>query len=131
MKTIAALLLLCCHHGLAADIQLVWDASPTAGVTNYMLYAHTNAIGPGTLGQSVVKRLVGTSGTARIEGITGGWWFTVTAWKDGLESDPSNVVSGYWIPPTKADAPQNMRVENPRVANYANGIITPYFRLRW
>lgn len=131
MKTLAVLLLLCCHQALAADIQLVWDASPTPGVTNYMLYAHTNVIAAGNLSQSVVKRLVGTGGTARIEGITGGWWFTVTAWKDGLESDPSNVVSGYWIPPTRADAPQNMRVENARVANYANGIITPYFRLRW
>lgn len=131
MKVLASLLMLCCHQALAADIQLVWDASPTAGVTNYMLYAHTNVIGPLTLNQAVVKRLVGTSGTARIEGITGTWWFTVTAWKDGLESDPSNVISGYWIPPTRADAPQNMRIENARVANYANGIITPYFRLRW
>lgn len=131
MKTATLFLALLCCKALAADIQLVWDSSPTPGVTNYMLYAHTNVIADGSLNQSLVKRLVGTGGTARIEGVTGGWWFAVTAWKDGLESEPSNVVSGYWIPPTRAEAPQNMRIENARVANYANGIITPHFRLRW
>lgn len=131
MKTLAALLTLCCYQTLAADIQLVWDASPTPGVTNYMLYAHTNAIAQGNISSAVVKRMVGTNLTARIEGISGIWWFTVTAWKDGLESDPSNVVIGTWAVPTRADVPPNMRFADLSAGPYQNGYFTPYFRLRW
>lgn len=131
MKSLILFLLLGCYKALAADVQLSWDASPTPGVTNYMLYAHTNALAQGNTATAVVKRMVGTNLTTRIEGISGIWWFTVTAWKDGLESEPSNIVIGTWAVPARADAPLNMRFADLFPGPYQNGYFTPYFRLRW
>lgn len=76
------------------DIRLAWDASPTPGVTNYSVYAHTNqivvacVIVPGCLRTNVGTNLVVDFVALR----PGRWWFVATAWKDGLESAPSGVL---------------------------------------
>lgn len=83
----ALLLLRSCGFAPAADLHLAWDASPTPGVTNYTVYAATNALAP------MAQINVGTNLTADISTLpTGQWRFYITATKDGLESDPSASV---------------------------------------
>lgn len=90
--TSAALMLLAVTC-LGADVRLAWDASPTEGITNYVIYAHTNAITQETYTNAVVRINVGTNLTATVEDPSPArWWFTVTAMRDGLESDISNVI---------------------------------------
>jgi len=88
----------------ASEVKLAWDASATAGVTNHIVYAFTNA----TLSTApIVKQSVGTNLTATIltPPVSSRWWFIVTAVKDGVESLPSNVVSVEF-----PAAPTNIRV---------------------
>lgn len=131
MKSLLLLLFLACSLK-AADVQLTWDASPSEGVTDYVIYAHTNALSSTNLIKAVVKQAVGTNLTAKVEGITGTWWFTVTAKNiDGLESDHSNVVTGTWTPPVKAMAPGNMRFDGLSAGPWKAQFLTKYFRMRW
>jgi hypothetical protein len=79
----------------AASVRLAWDASPTEGVTNYVLHAWTNNAenGPFAYTNAPVHVNVGTNLTASLEALQPGQWsFVVTAQKEGIESDPSNVV---------------------------------------
>ena len=90
----AALILLCgvgVSH--AQSVRLGWDASTSAGVTNYVLYAHTNTLASTNLAAAVVRQKVGTNLTATIEDIKPGrWWFAATAVGGGVESQPSNIL---------------------------------------
>lgn len=89
----AAALMLLAGLCMGADVKLAWDASPTEGITNYVLFAHTNAINQETYRSAVVKLNVGTNLTCTVEDpVPARWWFTVVAQKDGLESDISNVI---------------------------------------
>lgn len=117
----------------AVDVQLAWDANPPSdGVVSYTIYAHTNTLSQTNLSKAVVKQVVGTNLTAKVEGLIGTWWFTVTAKdKDGLESDISNVVTGTWAPPVKAMAPTNMRFTGLSAGPWTGQLLTKYFRLRW
>lgn len=75
------------------EIKLAWDASPTPGVTNYMLVAHTNATAVTNYSMATVRVNLGTNLTATITDLAvGQWHLFVTAGKGGLVSDPSNVL---------------------------------------
>lgn len=76
---------------LASDIRLTWNASPTPGVTNYMVYGWTN-MPPSNL--PAFKIDVGTNLTAVVGDLTTGTWrFAVAAaTQQGVESDFSNIV---------------------------------------
>jgi hypothetical protein len=77
----------------SAEINLLWDASETPGVTNYTLYAHTNAITQADYRTAVVRVNSGTNLATRLQGLAvGKWWFCATAVKDNVESDISNVL---------------------------------------
>ena len=92
-------------NGLASEARLAWDPSTTAGVTNYVLYAHTNVLTSTNLASAAVRLNVGTNLTARVEALVPGLWrFAATAFKDGLESGLSNILL-VEVP----GAPQNMR----------------------
>ena len=84
-------LLLLAFTAAAKDVTFAWDASPTTGITNYVIYASTNNFGAGT----TLKQNAGTSLTTTLTNVTPGvkWWFYVTAGMDGFESVPSNVVT--------------------------------------
>lgn len=93
MKTILLLLFAGLLSASAADIQLAWDESPTTGVTNYVLYASTNALNASNLQTAAVRLNVGTNLTATVEDIQPGQWsFAATAQKMGVESAPSNIL---------------------------------------
>ena len=74
------------------SVSLAWDASPSPGITNYVLYAGTN--NPATNATHLIKVNAGTNLTVRVEGLTPPttWFFWATAQAGGLESDRSNVV---------------------------------------
>jgi hypothetical protein len=78
---------------MASDAKLAWDASPTTGVSNYVLYASTNILSATNMTSATVRLNVGTNLTATVERIQAGqWFFAATAMKDGLESEPSNIL---------------------------------------
>lgn len=111
---------------LASEVRLAWDASLTQGVTNYVLYAHTNDLAAVSLTNALVKLNVGTNLTARVESLVPGrWWFGATAMKDGMESDLSNTISVEVPRP-----PRNMRtvviLSSATVTNWTN----IFFKLR-
>lgn len=90
---LSILALVLAFEALGSEVRLAWDASPTPGVTNYVLYAGTNALNATNLTSAVVQLNVGTNLTGTIEGLVPEEWsFTVTAMRDGIESDPSNVL---------------------------------------
>ena len=126
MKTTLAILALTATI-LASDIKLAWDPSPDVGVTNYVLYAHTNTF-PVTNKLSAAVRLnVGTNLTASVESLTPGRWsFAAVAMMDGAESDISNIVQ-VEVP----NPPVNMRTV---VIQYGGTLTNFYdvgfFRLR-
>lgn len=68
----------------ASNVDLMWDASPTPGITNYVLYASTNALSATNLPTATVRLNVGTNLTAKVENIKAGQWsFAVTAMLEG------------------------------------------------
>ena len=112
---------------MASDIKLAWDASPTTGFTNYVLYASTNILSATNLTSATIRLNVGTNLTATVERITAGQWsFAATAMKDGLESDPSNILI--------ADVPQPPARMRTVVVQYSGTLTNFYdvgfFRLR-
>lgn len=127
------LLLLLAGSLKAVDVQLAWDANPPAdNVVSYTLYAHTNTLTQANLASAVVKQSVGTNLTAKVEGLVGSWWFTVTARSaSGLESEISNVVTGTWAAPVRAMTPTNMRFAGLGAGPWTGQLLTKYFRLRW
>ena len=69
----------------AREVTFAWNASPTTGITNYVLVV--------TQGTNTARASVSTNLTATI-GVPAEGIFSVfvTAQKDGLESDPSNTL---------------------------------------
>lgn len=91
---ILLILLLASLSVLAQEVRFGWDASPTIGVTNYVLMAHTNSYPTTNYTDATVKIGVGTNLTAKVTDLaTGRWYFWAVAQKDGVASDPSNVVA--------------------------------------
>ena len=124
---IAMLVSLVGLQAMASDIRLAWDASVTVGITNYVLYAHTNVLSQSNYKAAIVRLNVGTNLTALIESIQPGRWsFAATAMMDGIESDLSNVVN-VEVPLS----PRNMRTV---VVQYSGTLTNFYdvgfFRLR-
>lgn len=112
---------------MASDVNLAWDASLSAGTTNYVLYAHTNSFPVANRFSAIVRLNVGTNLTARVEALTPGRWaFAVTAMMNGLESDLSNILVVEVPTP-----PANMRTV---VVQYSGTLTNFYdvgfFRLR-
>ncbi len=71
----------------AQSVKLAWDASPSPGVTNYVIYAATNALA------TLTNISVGTNLTATVENLSPGTWrFYATAQAGGVESAPSNLL---------------------------------------
>ena len=113
--------------GLASNVRLAWNGSVTPGVTNYVLYAHTNALTATNLSSALVRVDVGTNLTATVEGLNPGQWcFVATARLNGVESDPSNSLTVEVPGP-----PANMRLV---VVQYGGTLTNFYdvgfFRLR-
>lgn len=105
LKPLIALAAAAASPALASEVNLAWDPSETPGITNYVLYAHTNALVMTNLSTASVRVPVGTNLTATCVWLKPGrYWFTVTAMRDGVESDPSNVVTVEAPEP-----PENMR----------------------
>ena len=93
MKTLTCSILFAALAVHAAELKLAWDESPTTGVTNYVLYASTNALNASNLQTAAVRLNVGTNLTATVEDIQPGQWsFAATAQKMGVESAPSNIL---------------------------------------
>lgn len=112
----------------AVPIKLAWDASPTVGVTNYVLYASTNTITTTNILSSAVRVSVGTNLTATISDLVpGNWYFAATAMKLGVESAPSNILQ-VQVPV----APTNMLTVFVQYStSITNGFTdTGFFRLR-
>lgn len=109
------------------QLNLAWDAVPGAGVTNYVLYAHTNTLTATNLAAATVKAGVGTNTLVAVENLAPGQWsFAVTAVKAGVESPPSNILP-VEVPP----APVNLRtVVLQYGATVTNLTDMGYFRLR-
>jgi hypothetical protein len=112
--------------GHAQSIPLGWDKSPSPGVTNYVLYASTNA--PLNVANAVTRICVGTNLTATVQDLQpdAKWLFAVTAQVGGLESDFSNVLT-VQVP----TAPKNMRTV---ILQYSNTLTNwqdvGFFKLR-
>lgn len=100
MKTIL-LLLLSVGTSLAGFIPLKWSPSPTAGVTNYVLLAHTNNINSDNWVDATVRLNCGiaTNALARVVGTNATWYFSVIAQKNAISSDLSNVLIGEFPAP--------------------------------
>lgn len=111
----------------AADVRLGWNPSPTPGVTNYTLYASTNALSATNLQSATVKVNVGTNITVTLTDIAPGlWWLTVTAGKDGIISDPSNILL-VDVP----SAPINLRTVLVQASiNLTNWVDVGFFKLK-
>lgn len=101
----AAVMLLCAvvtFPLLASDLKLAWDASPTPGITNYVLYASTNTLTATNLPSAQVRLNVGTNLTATVTDIKAGQWtFAATAMKDGIESAPTLLLAEVPKPPDR------------------------------
>lgn len=111
-------------HALAvspdsSSVKLAWDASPTSGITNYVVYY---GIGPAVLGWNGTNILcgcysasqsAGTNLTLTLAGLARGqtYYFAATAWLDGVESGYSNEVR--FIVTTKPGGPKNLTVQQP------------------
>lgn len=78
---------------LGGNVKLAFDPSTTPGVTNYVLYASTNALTATNLATAVTNISLGTNLSVRVDGLRPGkWWFATTAVKDGVESVASNIL---------------------------------------
>ncbi len=98
----AMMLLLAVLPVQATDISLAWDKSDTVGVTNYILFGHTNVLTANNLASATIKANAGTNLTATVvDAVPGLWWFAAVAQKNGLTSGPSNVVQAESIAPPK------------------------------
>ncbi|MHB9009759.1 MAG: hypothetical protein ACYDC1_22825 [Limisphaerales bacterium] len=78
---------------MSAELTLAWDPSTTPGITNHVLYASRTGLSSTNLTQAIVRVSVGTNLTASVHSLgPGPWAFAVTAMKNGVESDPSNIL---------------------------------------
>ena len=129
MKTLIALLLFPVA-AWAGSVTLAWDASPSASVTNYVLYAHTNSLSSGTnLSTALVKVSTGTNLTVALTGLNPPttWYFVATAKAEGMESAPSNQLI-VQVPVAPANA-RMMAVQYAEL-NVTNWTDVGFFRIR-
>ena len=92
-RAIAALFL--ASTSFAGDVWLRWDASPTLGVTNYVLYGTTNSTLTTTnMATSELRVNVGTNRLVHVENVASPniWNFGITAVKGGAQSGLSNIL---------------------------------------
>jgi len=83
-----------CATAMGQSVNLAWDASTSPGVTNYVIYATTNALTDTNASSALVKVPVGTNLTAKVFDLSPGmWWFGAKAVAGGAESKLSNVVA--------------------------------------
>lgn len=125
MRLLSAILILAAVSAEASFIRLAWDASVTPGC-EYVLYASTNELTQETYRDATVRVPCETNLTATIEGIAVGQWrFCATAIKDGVESDPSNVLT--------VEVPQPPLGIRTLVVDHATTITnwTEFFRVRF
>ena len=103
-RSIAALFV--ATTSFAGDVWLAWDASPTAGVTNYVLYGTTNTtLTTANMTNAQLRVNVGTNLLAHLEsiGTPSLWKFGVTSVKGGAQSDLSNILPvEFPAPPANA-----------------------------
>jgi len=98
MKLIFFILFFLPFPALSQSVKLTWNASPSVGVTNYVLHGGTNDF-------VLVTVSCGTNLVCTLTNIVAGQWrFYCTAQKDGVESGPSNILL-FEVP----RAPENLR----------------------
>lgn len=86
-------LLLLATNVRASSVNLGWDASPSPGVTAYVVYAATNSLNATNLDTAFQRKPVGTNRVAKAVWTgTNRIYFVVTAAAASVESDPSNVL---------------------------------------
>jgi hypothetical protein len=141
MKSLS-ILTAACLAASAADVALTWDPSPSPGVTNYIIYAATNAfiftnrtVAIGTnmvtlndvLSGYVAKVSVGNKTAVVLEDIRPGrWWLCATAVASAVESGPSDILQLE-----VAEPPRNLRTLEIQVsASLTNWSTLGYFKLR-
>lgn len=127
MKTLLVILLLPLY-AFAGEISLVWDPSPSTGVTNYSIHVGTNSLASGNTNW-IIKH-VGTNLMTKIE-VEGSakLYVHARAWLDGQYSYPSNEIQVQSVAP-----PGNVRtvaVEATFDIAGTNWIQAGYFRLRF
>lgn len=77
----------------AADVKLGWDAPDTSGITNYVIYAHTNSLIATNLSLATMKTNTGTNLSVTVSVPSGSWFFAATATStNGIETGPSNIL---------------------------------------
>lgn len=103
MKTLILLISLLPALLRAGEVTLAWDASPSTNVTAYRVYSWTG-------GTTNVLTTTGPAVIATVSNLTPGltYSFFVTAVGDGLESDPSNIVTATI--PRRPNPPVNLRL---------------------
>lgn len=128
IKTLPSLFLLASAlSARAQNLTLAWSPSPSDGVTNYVLYAHTNTLTSTNLSTAAVKINVSTNLTAAVSDLVQGlWYFGVTAQTTNAQSVPSNIVLAQVPAP-----PSNMRtIVLQYSGTVSNFIDTGYFKLK-
>jgi len=76
------------------SVRLAWDASPTIGVTNYVLYGSTNQFFYTNLAAAPLKYNTGTNLTVLVEPMKAGrYYFTTAAMANGAQSTNSNIIA--------------------------------------
>lgn len=110
------------------EISLKWNASVTPGITNYVLYAHTNAMTE-TNFTFTIRADTGTNLTATVYDVAPGqWYFNATAMDtNGVESQLSNVVQ-YEIPAPPASLRTIILQYSASVTNFSD---FHFFKLRF
>lgn len=80
--------------GYSQSVRLAWDASPSPGVTNYVVYGSTNQFFYTNLAAAPLRYNNGTNLTVLVEPMKAGrYYFTPTAMANGLQSTNSNVLA--------------------------------------
>ena len=79
----------------ASEVSVMFDPSPSAGVTTNYIYGspNTNFLVSGSLTNAQIRIPVVPSQTNRVTGMTSGpWYFVVVASTAGVLSDPSPLL---------------------------------------
>jgi len=77
-----------------ADVMLAWTPPASPGITNYILYASTNALTTANRTNAAVRMNCGTNTTALLEGLPANttWNLGVSDQAGGVQSDLSNIL---------------------------------------
>lgn len=106
MKKLFLLFTFLAVAGWGASVRLMWDPSPSSGVTNYVIFVFGGHVTNANPINAASRINAGTNLTMRIDAIPPGpWTFGVAATVDLLESDPS------WLHITIPNPPQRLRLQ--------------------